>query len=461
MAYGDTDQLYLFGEFILGPGEKLSTQDGAPIDASRNALRLLELLISRAPQTVPYADIEAAIWSKRNVDVTTSTHTAVKQLRKALRDDPAAPRFIQTAPREGYRFLANIETRLRTDEKAHSSSQRRWRGSANVIVSAVTVAGFAVAASLVAMVGAAGLMTSGKSAISISVSGQRESSTDAQDMRPSIRQRLRAGETLDDIRLSLTEIVALDPESSGARADLAEFLLMYDYQFEQARTQVERALELDPRNADAHRLHAYMYAQAGRLDAAVSRMALAADLAPASHRLRAEYGVFLGRARRFEESRDQCAIARAANPAEYLSQICLFYANWRLGAFEEAKQAGLALTRRRPYSDQAAARLVAADNASFYTAFWRETLAHYERTAEGPTPPSLADLALAHAGAGEHEAAIRYLRAARAEHVSRPAFILLPIDPHVDQLRSHPDFLALQAEIRQKMALRFTAQAVR
>ena len=44
------------------------------------------------------------------VDVETGVNTAISKVRQALRDSPDAPRFVETVPGKGYRFIADVKT---------------------------------------------------------------------------------------------------------------------------------------------------------------------------------------------------------------------------------------------------------------------------------------------------------------------------------------------------------------
>ncbi|MBI3894646.1 MAG: winged helix-turn-helix domain-containing protein, partial [Acidobacteria bacterium] len=57
-------------------------------------------------------EIEKALWNEDEfVEFEHSINTAVRKIREALGDDPEKPRFIETLPRKGYRFIAPVEAR--------------------------------------------------------------------------------------------------------------------------------------------------------------------------------------------------------------------------------------------------------------------------------------------------------------------------------------------------------------
>jgi cholera toxin transcriptional activator len=74
------------------------------------AAQILTMLLSRPREVVTREEIQAALWPADTfVDFEHGVNTAVNQLRGALGDSAANPRFIQTLPRRGYRFIAPVE----------------------------------------------------------------------------------------------------------------------------------------------------------------------------------------------------------------------------------------------------------------------------------------------------------------------------------------------------------------
>src|SRR5690348_1623685 len=76
----------------------------------RQPSRLLELLIAKPGELVGRDEIRAALWGDdTHVDFERSLNFCVARLRSALRDDAADPRFVETVPTRGYRFIAAVE----------------------------------------------------------------------------------------------------------------------------------------------------------------------------------------------------------------------------------------------------------------------------------------------------------------------------------------------------------------
>ena len=70
-------------------------------------MKLLALLAKRPGELVTREEIQKELWSGETfVDFERSINICVMQIRAALGDDAETPRFIETLPRRGYRFVA-------------------------------------------------------------------------------------------------------------------------------------------------------------------------------------------------------------------------------------------------------------------------------------------------------------------------------------------------------------------
>src|SRR5215831_17725965 len=82
--------------------------------------RILVLLLERPGEIVSREYIIQRLWPDGTfVDYEHSVNTAIRKLREALGDDPDSPRFVETVPRRGYRFIGPVKDvaapTLRTD----------------------------------------------------------------------------------------------------------------------------------------------------------------------------------------------------------------------------------------------------------------------------------------------------------------------------------------------------------
>lgn len=85
-------------------------KNGMRIRLQEKPLRVLALLAERQGQLVSREELKKHLWPDETfVDFETGLNTAVKKLRGALSDDAEKPRYIETIPRRGYRFVAEVE----------------------------------------------------------------------------------------------------------------------------------------------------------------------------------------------------------------------------------------------------------------------------------------------------------------------------------------------------------------
>lgn len=96
-----------FGDFALDPANRVLTRGGAPVELGGRYFDALVLLASERGQLISKDRLHDEVW--RGVPVTDEALSqAIMALRRALGDDAARPRFIETVPRHGYRFVAQI-----------------------------------------------------------------------------------------------------------------------------------------------------------------------------------------------------------------------------------------------------------------------------------------------------------------------------------------------------------------
>ena len=104
-----THRLLKFGVFELNLDTQELRKFGIPLKLRPQPFRLLALLASHAGQIVTREEIQEQLWGEDTyVDFEHGMNKCVKQIRTALGDDVAKPVYIETVPRQGYRFLAPV-----------------------------------------------------------------------------------------------------------------------------------------------------------------------------------------------------------------------------------------------------------------------------------------------------------------------------------------------------------------
>ena len=110
--------VYRFGVFEANSETGEFLRKGVRVKLQEQPFRLLSLLLENAGEIVSRESVRQRLWPGNTfVEFDASLSVAVGKLREALGDDADNPRFIETVPRRGYRFVAPVE-RLR--QQTHS-----------------------------------------------------------------------------------------------------------------------------------------------------------------------------------------------------------------------------------------------------------------------------------------------------------------------------------------------------
>ncbi|MEO6008827.1 MAG: winged helix-turn-helix domain-containing protein [Vicinamibacteraceae bacterium] len=80
-----------------------------PVKLQEQPLQILEAVVRKPGELVTRDELTARLWPDTVVDFDASLNTAVRKLRAALTDDPEAPRYVETVPRQGYRFVGVVD----------------------------------------------------------------------------------------------------------------------------------------------------------------------------------------------------------------------------------------------------------------------------------------------------------------------------------------------------------------
>jgi DNA-binding winged helix-turn-helix (wHTH) protein/tetratricopeptide (TPR) repeat protein len=121
-----------FGSFEADFQEGKLTKSGTRIRLQEQPLQILALLLERPGQIVTREEIRQKLWSRDTfVEFDDALNTAVRKLRAALNDSADNPRFLETVPRRGYRFVAPVawtpELQAAAPIAAPSKDRVRWR----------------------------------------------------------------------------------------------------------------------------------------------------------------------------------------------------------------------------------------------------------------------------------------------------------------------------------------------
>jgi DNA-binding winged helix-turn-helix (wHTH) protein/TolB-like protein len=133
-----------FGLFEFSPATGELSREGTPIRLQPQPARVLALLVERPGELVSREDLRRHVWGNETfVDFERGLNFCIAQIRSALGDSADSPRYVETVPKRGYRFIAPaaVDGTGPPNEARPPKKNRR-------------AAGIALAASLVAAVGA-------------------------------------------------------------------------------------------------------------------------------------------------------------------------------------------------------------------------------------------------------------------------------------------------------------------
>jgi DNA-binding winged helix-turn-helix (wHTH) protein len=104
-----TPQVTSFDGWVLRSDIGELGKDGRKIRLQQLPLLVLQELLANPGELVTREQLIARLWPKGVVDFDTGLNTAVRKLRVALEDVGEVPRYIETIPRKGYRFIGTID----------------------------------------------------------------------------------------------------------------------------------------------------------------------------------------------------------------------------------------------------------------------------------------------------------------------------------------------------------------
>jgi DNA-binding winged helix-turn-helix (wHTH) protein/tetratricopeptide (TPR) repeat protein len=106
-----------FGRFEADLEQRVLTRAGLRVKLQDQPFQVLALLLERPGELVTREEIRQKLWSANTfVEFDDGLNTAIKKIRTALGDSADNPRFIETVPRRGYRFLAPVTFSAPADE---------------------------------------------------------------------------------------------------------------------------------------------------------------------------------------------------------------------------------------------------------------------------------------------------------------------------------------------------------
>jgi eukaryotic-like serine/threonine-protein kinase len=100
-----------FGSYEFDSRTGMLRKDGIRIRCQEQPLQVLAALVERPGELVTREELRRRVWPEDTfVDFDHALNTAIKKIRASLNDDADAPRYIETVPKRGYRFIAPVQS---------------------------------------------------------------------------------------------------------------------------------------------------------------------------------------------------------------------------------------------------------------------------------------------------------------------------------------------------------------
>jgi tetratricopeptide (TPR) repeat protein len=234
-------------------------------------------------------------------------------------------------------------------------------------------------------------------------------------------------------RVEAERALDLDPRRADALAIATWSRFVGDWNAPAAEIAYRRATALDPKAALPHHLLAGLLSMRGRHDEAITRLRRAQRCAPLSAALNDDGCWYFYRARRYGEAIGEAERALRLEPLRSGALQCIVDARVAQGDLAAARDAAVAMLGS--LTDPAASTVAAAPPAEAPRLLRRRLLERLERESWPARVPAM-PFAMLYAQLGERDHAIGWLERALADH--DPVLLLVRVHPYFDSLRGDP-----------------------
>lgn len=280
-----------FGPFELRTDSGELFRDGVRINLQPQPARLLEMLARRAGEVVSREEVRCHLWGAGTfIESEQALNFSIRRIRLVLGDSATSPRYIETVPRRGYRFLETVRTEVPADPVPAPEKPRRWSGSrfaVSLVLGLVLLAEPPDRRPQPERLSAAAFQayTEGRFLAQRRAPGDRERAIalleNATALAPgfapahaaSARAWLDFGRPPEDVvapaESEARRALALSSCLNEARLVLVDIDLYFRFDWSKAKTEIDRALACDSRDLEAYRAQAAWLAMQGRFAEAI------------------------------------------------------------------------------------------------------------------------------------------------------------------------------------------------
>jgi DNA-binding winged helix-turn-helix (wHTH) protein/Tfp pilus assembly protein PilF len=282
---------YTFGDFQLDCRVPELKKRGRTLRVPQQSIQILSLLVAAAGEVVTRETLRDGVWAAdTHVDFDRAVNKAINRLRQVLGDRLERPRFIETVPRRGYRFVApvtqaSIPVRVISPEVRETLLKARYFGGKRTVEALARSVDYfrqtierdpeyadawGGLAETYVLLGLFGLKP-------------------AQDAFPAARA-------------AAERALALDGSSAQALTVLADVKKFFEWNWDGAERTYRRAIEIDPRATRSHQEYAQLLAMLARHDEALAEIEAARQCDPVSPIINAFLSYILLEARQYDRA---------------------------------------------------------------------------------------------------------------------------------------------------------------
>ena len=429
----DSSSTFTFGDFQLDCRSGELKKRGRKLRVQQQPIQILSMLIAAAGESVTRDELRRAVWpADTHVDFDRGINKAINRLRQVLDDVPQRPRFIETLPRRGYRFVAPV-TRVSPAVRVISPEVRDTLLKARHFSGKRTVQDLTRAVDYFRQTierdpGCADAWAGlAEAHVVLGIFGLRA----PHDAFPAARE-------------AADKALALNNMNAQAHTVLGDVRKFYEWNWTGAEHEYRLAIDIDPRSTLAHQWYAQLLAMQARHDEARREIEAARQCDPVSLVVNAFVSYIHLEARQYDRAVVAAQNAIELDAAAPLSYFLLGRAYAKVGHFQRAVDAltdAVRLGGNVPrfegslgYAYARAGRRVEAE-------------AILERFRCGPLASVISPVegALISLGLGATEAALTGLEAA---HAARLPSAVVAGDPFFSDLANEPRYRELMARLR-------------
>ena len=381
----ETQAFYEFGPFRLNAVERQLTRDGEVVALTPKVYDLLLVLVKNCGRMVDKEELMGALWPDTFVEEGNLTQN-VSTLRKALGENTNGHRYIETIPKHGYRFVADVSA---VSENGASDNGKievippplpldqprtlSWMTKSVILAFGLVLVGLAIGANMIRKP-----RPTDTSARTFGRTVMPKPPTENHDARMLYLKGIDASknEQWSEAVAYFTQAVAKDDKFAAAYAALSVayieqsnegnekpihalkkadwaarkalemdenlveahkalgwVMMIKDRDWSGARKHFDWAISINPQSAEAHRLMAFLLQTTGQLDDAIKERLVAFSFRMDDLRLRSELACTLKLANSLNEAKDLLLSILAAEPRYnfarlHLGQVYLQQGNW-------------------------------------------------------------------------------------------------------------------------------------